>query len=217
MTTRKSTPFLAGVCLAPDAGHRLQHGIVLRQRNESEEEMKFANRKFFGLGGLAAAALLVGMMAPKAAHAIVATAVQVVNTAANPVPNLDTERNARIPYESTSTVTCGLTLGPCQFDFTFPPPGYRLVIQNINGYIRETSATMPTIFFRANANNFLGIPSVANGSVALVNQNLVSYSEFTTPQAYVSDVTFNSTFSSQLTVIGYMENCAVTGCPAIQH
>jgi len=55
--------------------------------------MKFVRITLMGIGG---AALAVLLLAPKTAHAVVATLVQVVNTTANPVPNLDTDRKDRM-------------------------------------------------------------------------------------------------------------------------
>ncbi len=60
-------------------------------RNEIFQDCAHGNR---------GAALAVLLLVPKSAHALVATLVQVVNITANPVPNLATERNARIPYQS---------------------------------------------------------------------------------------------------------------------
>ena len=53
------------------------------------------------VSGLAAVVLVLLLITPRAVRGVVATLVQVVNTTANPVPNLDTERNARIPYQSS--------------------------------------------------------------------------------------------------------------------
>jgi len=56
--------------------------------------------------------------------------VQVVNTTANPVPNLDTERNVCIPYQSTGTNTAFFAgLQQLGLGFATVPAGYRQVAQ----------------------------------------------------------------------------------------
>jgi hypothetical protein len=100
----------------------------------------------YGAAALAAGALVLAV--PRAAHAVAATLVQVVT--ASPVPNLDVERIARVPYESTQQPqgNCpgGNVLGKCTFVFTLPPSGYRLVVENVSGSITvPVSATSPPI------------------------------------------------------------------------
>jgi hypothetical protein len=53
-----------------------------------QENMNFAKRMLMVVGGVAVAGLLGAILTPKAAHGIVATLVQVVNTPANPVPTV---------------------------------------------------------------------------------------------------------------------------------
>ncbi len=48
--------------------------------------MRFVKTTLMGMGGIA---LVVLLLVPKAAHAVVATLVQVANTTSNPVPNAD--------------------------------------------------------------------------------------------------------------------------------
>ena len=49
--------------------------------------MRFVKTTLMGMGGIAGVALAVLLLVPKAAHAVVATLVQVANTTSNPVPN----------------------------------------------------------------------------------------------------------------------------------
>jgi hypothetical protein len=59
------------------------------------------------------------------------TPVTVMNTNANSVPNLDTEKLARFPYQSNSTNGgCGST---CLYVFSAAPAGFRLVAENLSG------------------------------------------------------------------------------------
>jgi hypothetical protein len=48
--------------------------------------MNILRRTLMAIGGMAVVSLVIALAAPKAAHALVATLVQVVNTTANPVP-----------------------------------------------------------------------------------------------------------------------------------
>jgi hypothetical protein len=56
--------------------------------------MKFAKSILTGTGAVVLAGMILTLLAPRAAHAVAATAVQVVNSSSSPVPNLDVERNA---------------------------------------------------------------------------------------------------------------------------
>jgi hypothetical protein len=58
---------------------------------DKEENMNFVKRLLMVAGAVALAAIFGALLAPKAAHGIVATLVQVVNTSANPVPTLATD------------------------------------------------------------------------------------------------------------------------------
>jgi hypothetical protein len=66
--------------------------------------MKFLKSLLMGTGGVVLAGLVLALLAPKAVHAIVATAVQVVNTSANPAITEDTSRQA----SQIVTIRCGL-------------------------------------------------------------------------------------------------------------
>jgi len=70
--------------------------------------MKFAKSILTGAGAVILAGLLLALLAPKAAHAIVATAVQVENTVASPVVSQSILPGA--PF-STSCVTAGSSAG----------------------------------------------------------------------------------------------------------
>jgi hypothetical protein len=70
-------------------------------------------------GALALAAMLLNIVAPKAAHAIVATAVQVMNTSATPVPTLDTGAPGRHPFAlyCEGSTSCTTSLVPAGTTF----------------------------------------------------------------------------------------------------
>jgi hypothetical protein len=95
--------------------------------------MKFVQRLFMGIGGLAAAAALLAVLAPRAAHAVTATLVEVVNTRSTPVPNQDVDHPGRHPYQQS----CNSGGNPVQNGFMscqMPavPPNTEVVIQNVS-------------------------------------------------------------------------------------
>ena len=65
--------------------------------------MRCAERSLMTAGALVLAGLMGTMIAPKVAHAVVATLVQVVNTPANPVPNADVNAPGEEPFQ---TILC---------------------------------------------------------------------------------------------------------------
>jgi len=60
--------------------------------------MKLTKRWLWGIGGAAALAITSNLLAPKAAHAVAAALVQVVNTRSAPVPNQDVDQPGRHPF-----------------------------------------------------------------------------------------------------------------------
>ena len=56
--------------------------------------MRFAKRLLMAAGAVALTGLMGTMIAPKAAHAVVSTLVQVANTIANPAITQDTSKTA---------------------------------------------------------------------------------------------------------------------------
>src|SRR5580693_8024830 len=87
--------------------------------------MKFVQRLFMGIGGMAAAAALLTTVSPKA-HAVVATLVQVVNTRSTPVPNQDVDIPGRHPYQQSCVSGTFLCTMPAV------PPNTELVIQTVS-------------------------------------------------------------------------------------
>jgi hypothetical protein len=166
----------------------------------------------------------VMLLVPKAAHAVVAALVQVVNTTANPVPNLDTERNARIPYQSNVFVTTKAGISNAGFFFTTVPTGYRLVAQNVSADLQlESGATVP--WGRLGVDGVGGVATFSyplRGAIGNIfgnggfSQQITAYADAgSTPVLGVSaDFAFSSAENATLT--GYLENCSITGCPPIQ-
>jgi hypothetical protein len=73
--------------------------------------MKFLKSFLMGTGGVALAAVVLALLAPKAVHAVVATAVQVVNTSASPAITQD----ASLQASQIVTIICHLDPGEPTF------------------------------------------------------------------------------------------------------
>jgi hypothetical protein len=101
--------------------------------------MKFVQRLLMGIGGLAAAAALLAVLAPKAAHAVTATLVEVVNTRSTPVPNQDVDAPGRHPYSQTCSSTGSGNFFGC--DMPTVPPNTEVVIQNVSMLLSGGSPT----------------------------------------------------------------------------
>jgi len=177
--------------------------------------MKFLQRLFMGIGGLATAATLLTLVSPKA-HALVATLVQVVNTTANPVPVFNTGHAA---YQSSRTInSCG---GPqCVAFFDAAPAGYRLVIENVSGEVSVlgTATKPPVITLGIGGTAFFGVsgtlgPLTGGASQAVLNQSIKAYAASGVQPGVTLNADFILDSAAQVTLSGYLENCAVTGCP----
>ena len=155
------------------------------------------------------------------------TPVQVMNTSASSVPNLDTEKLARIPYESTATASnCpSFAVGACFFNFAAVPAGYRLVVENLSGYFQISSAATAPLTGYIETNAF----KIKTGFTAPIGQtDLGGHPQcaFDNPTRFYVDpgegvfgvASSNwSNGNSEMVLSGYLESCAVTGCPAVQH
>jgi hypothetical protein len=195
--------------------------------------MRFAKRLLMGVGAVALAAVLLSVAAPKATHAIVATAVQVVNTTANPAVTEDADKATRIPYQSSGQGTDASLGGPCAgvdvncaFSITTPPAGYRLVIENVSAlmYVKSGNPAPEGTILSANANSLLGATFFSGSYLGssfqqdIVNQAVKRYVNAGDDQLVFITADFNpSKGYAWVTVTGYLENCAVTGCPPIQN
>jgi hypothetical protein len=165
--------------------------------------------------------------APRVAHAITATLVQVVNTNTNPVQSADVEKMARIPYQSSYRTTTCTGVTNCFFSFTAAPAGYRLVVTNLSGLFElSNSATAPPTGL-IEGSSFLNVfaftatnGQIFNGTViAGINQpvRMVFDSDEGNPVAFVyGDYPSITGLPSTMTLSGYLENCSITGCPTIQ-
>ena len=153
--------------------------------------------------------------------------VQVSNSAAAPVPVADVARQARIPYMSSVYHNdCAAGHNACFFQFATPPAGTRLVAENLSGYfmIDPGAAEPVTGYIETGAPSFqlfaafiapLGGHDVGNLQLAAFNQPTRFYVD--AGQAVFSFVTSTWVTGGPGTVVlsGYLENCAVTGCPPV--
>jgi hypothetical protein len=98
--------------------------------------MRFAKRLLMGVGAAALVAILGMAIAPKAAHGVVATLVDVANTPSNPVATQDVHNSAA----QIVNLMCPLTFGTCtQLLLSSPgvsnaftvPAGQNLAINNV--------------------------------------------------------------------------------------
>jgi hypothetical protein len=179
--------------------------------------------------GAAAGLVLIGAAVPRAARAIYTTPVTVYNTSAQPVDGVDVEKLARIPYQSNIINGNCSGVQNCQFSgFTPCPAGYRLVVENVSGFMNLTMDSPPIAGYLENFDlphqNFWGLSAPTGGtgfngeSFAGLNQNVhaifdVGESPFIVIYGKFMGVGFNNAVN----VSGYLENCSITGCPAVQH
>jgi hypothetical protein len=96
------------------------------------------------IGAVAAAALTLGIFAPKVAHAAQEMIVLVGNTRANPVPNLDVDQPARHPYTATCSRDLQGTTISC-LPMPLPPANSATVIQSVDMSLNTfgVAAAMP--------------------------------------------------------------------------
>jgi hypothetical protein len=187
---------------------------------------------FYGALAIAAGALILA--APRAAQAVASALVQVTNTVANPVPNLDAERIARVPYESSQQPqgNCpnGNGLQQCRFVFTAPPTGYRLVVENVNGWITLAGgATSPPFAELGDFDSGQDVLTFWSYTGTLGQPfNTVVQSSFNQPARAIFDAGDSAPFMTvtanweagigqYMTLTGYLENCAVASCQAKVH
>ena len=93
--------------------------------------MKLSKSTLALAGCFCLAVLAVPVIAPKTAHALAATLVQITNTATNPVINQDVDSPGRAPYQQQ--VTCySANTNQCVAIFPEVPMNKRLVVQYIS-------------------------------------------------------------------------------------
>lgn len=114
--------------------------------------MRLLKRAFAVLGAFVVVAAIAAVVAPKAARGIAAALVQVTNTSANPVPNLDVNTPAEEPFETVLCTAAGVFAGDCPSNepigFVVPSTTTdgatvkRLVIENVSGSCATSGTTV---------------------------------------------------------------------------
>ena len=187
-------------------------------------------KRFLVMSAVLTAMFLIGsvMRHPGSeAKGAYSTPVQVMNTSSAPAIGVDAEKLARIPYQSTYRTTTCVNVTNCFFSFTAAPQGFRLVVENISGIFElANNATAPVTGLIEGSNflNTFGFTStngqIFNGTImSSVNQptRMVFDSSEGNPVAFVyGDYPSIQGLPSFITLSGYLENCSITGCPAIQ-
>ncbi len=155
------------------------------------------------------------------------TPVTVMNTTANPGSVLDAGKASRVPYQSMVQMNCGSGVFTCLFVFTAAPSGFRLVVENVSGGLNIVGGSPAPVAFLLNSGPLgtgtglweftgaLGQPTFLVN--AGFNQALRAYFDPADGQPSVLVAgNFQGTIH-RVTLSGYLENCAVMGCPAVQH
>lgn len=188
--------------------------------------MNFIRKAVTTLGGIFLAVLLIAALAPRATHGLVAALVQVANTTTNPAVTSDADRSTRLPYQSFVSFTPSSSgVSPQSVSTATVPAGYRLVIQNVSANISiQTANPVPSACISSNFSPSLAFPCFTGtfiGSVVdegIFNQQVTRYiGPGDTPiVTFLGDFYSTCAGCSSVTVTGYLENCSVTGCPAIE-
>jgi hypothetical protein len=192
----------------------------------------------FGVGAIA---LALTFAVPQAAHAVATMLVQVVNTPSQPVPSqvvnapsqpvphINVVGAARIPYESTQQPqgTCSGGVGNCVFQWPAPPSGFRLVVQNVSGWLTLSGATTAPPFAvlqdfdnaqsRSTYWSFTGSLGQPSGVSVQSSFNQTTLAVFDEAPAMVVTANFQGSVGQFMTLSGYLENCAVAGCQFRAH
>jgi hypothetical protein len=192
--------------------------------------MKFVKSILMGTGAVVLAGLILTLLAPKAAHAIVATAVSVVNTSSNPVPASLIDDPGRIPFVEQVSFTNCPDGGTCQTAFTTPvPAGHRVVITNVSLWMEflttfptaisvDLNATVPTV-----GDVFLNVPVAPFINISQYFGAPVTF-YFDAGQIPLITVRSNGIFGDdptvghglqEVTLVGYELDCTVAPCAAI--
>src|SRR5215469_2373069 len=133
----------------------------------------------------------------------------------NTVHLLDAERLARIPYQSNQFTVGGCV--SCRLSFTAAPPGYRLVLQHISAQLQGSTQLALSIGtgFGSQASWTLD-GTLGASNICGINQDLLAYFDPADGQPSAT-VPGGGVLNGTVTLTGYLENCSITGCPAIQH
>lgn len=158
--------------------------------------MKLARRILMGLGSFALVAAFLIFLAPKTAHAVVATLVQVTNTSTNPVPTAEVNDPGEEPFQTQICLAFPAGSFPCSSgtveNFAVPTVTSdgltvkRLVVENISGFCfvggSQTINLVLLVFSTlANSINSIEQESLVQTSTSIGSFAGLSHVSFPTP------------------------------------
>jgi len=192
--------------------------------------MKFLKSYLMGTGAVVLAGLLLTLVAPRAAHAIAATAVLVQNTSSNPAIVSSMDDPGRIAYQSVAAFagpgTCPNSEG-CQVTFGPVRANHRLVVQHLSASVVFSAAPgqFGLEYFPASSGASGGL-SAAPAASAVPGLSQYRGAREVPVQFYLdSGQSFEANLLYQgsaylggsVTASGYMLDCSAAPCSAIAH
>jgi hypothetical protein len=184
--------------------------------------MKLARRILMALGSIALAFVLV-MSSPKAAHAVVAALVEVVNTAANPVIVSNINDPGRVPYlsELFGTTRANCSFGECLLNFPVVPSGHRLVVEHVSMILQANTGAVPAQVFITNSATYMQFFATVqdkSNTIVLDQPVLFYFDAGDEPQVGTSaSVDTATAFPVNVTLAGYLLDCNSAPCSPIAH
>ena len=159
--------------------------------------MKRTQSILMGTGSVVLAGLILTLLAPKAVRAVVATAVQVMNTPASPVPNKDVDESARMAFTAYCERTANSTFNSCSINV---PPGKIFVVETVS-------------FFASGKEGFIGYSSGGTfGKIYLPLTSIGNTYEGTSPlRLYVDPGTVIGCQSDYNSAIDNLLQCTLSG------
>jgi hypothetical protein len=144
--------------------------------------------------------------------------VDVANPATNPALTRSVDDPGRIAYQNE--VACVANVNQCFFNFPAVPTNHRLVVQHVSGalvFLADTTAA--EVFLQNGANQalsaFLAPPSFQQAS--LFDQPVLQYFDAGSAPFVLTRSDVDPAGNSQMTISGYLLDCATTPCEAIAH
>jgi len=184
---------------------------------------------FASLAGLFLIGSLVHSPESKLKGATYSSPVSIMNTTADPGSVLDANVATRVPYQAIAYANnCGAT-NECTYNFSVVPLGYRLVVEYFGGslVVPTAGSSAPPVgtlsytpAFGGNAKwfvTFTGTIGAGNNGTeyATFGQQVRAYIDPGTPTFNV--FVGNGSASGSMELIGYLQNCSVSPCPAPQN
>ena len=153
-------------------------------------------------------------------HAIVATAVPVVNTASTPLPVNSINDPGRVPYQATSTqLLPSQTGGTLTFVFAAVPSNHRLVIQHVSGYLAVASGSTSAGIIGVAAGNTTAVSNFFSPTLSGLNAFdapiLAIVDQGLQPEVTVYVPTWPAASTELITLSGYMIDCSVAACSPV--